>query len=126
MQDFFGPVIHCYTRAEAITDGTLIDLSRNYPDQCSIYRHPVACTAAVWCLIEQGAGNNNGTSHSGIVWDILYMSQHGVVARPNDQTVLFEVIVSVRGCSGRHRLKAMCHPGDHQEPVITIMLPGED
>lgn len=126
MNELFGPIVYSYTRDAAIHDGTLVDLSQHYPDQCRVYRYPVACTATVWALIEQGAAFNNGSSAAGIVWDIIHMSQNGIVARPDDQTVYFDVIIMDAGPTSRHRLKAMCHPGDRLEPVITIMLSDED
>lgn len=126
MHDIFGPVIFSYTRADAIRDGVLIALSESFPDQCSSYRYPLACTASVWSLIEQGVAADNGATQAGLVWDIVYMSQHYVVARPDDSTVVFEVIIpDVRG-SKTYRLKALVHPGDRLEPVITVMLPNED
>ena len=126
MHDFFGPVIHSYSRADAINDGILIDLSLSFPSQCSMYRYSVACTADVWALITQGAACENGASPAGIVWEVIYMSQHGVITRPDDQTVLFDVIIPGARTTNPHRLKAQCHAGDQMEPVITIMLPDED
>lgn len=126
MNELFGPVIYHYTRANAIHDGVLIALSDRYPDQCSMYRYPVACTAAVWSLIEQGAAADTGATLAGITWDIIYMSQHYIVARPDEQTVLFDVIIPVVRRTCTYRLKAVCHPGDSLEPVITIMWPDED
>lgn len=125
MHNIFGPVIYSYSRAAAISDSVLVALSERFPDQCSLYRYPVACTAAVWMLIEHGAAEN-GATLSGIIWDILYMSQHCVIARPDDSTVVFYVIIpSARGRM-THRLKALVHAGDRMEPVITIMLTDED
>lgn len=54
------------------------------------------------------------------------MSQHGIVARPNSQTALFQVIIAGTGTTRTLTLKAICHAGDHLEPVVTIMLPNED
>jgi len=126
MHDIFGPVIYSYTRADAINDMVLVALTERFPDQCSLYRCPVACTAGVWALIEHGAAADNGATQACIVWDIVYMSQHCVVARPDDSTVVFEVIIPGARDSKAHRLKALVHPGDQMEPVITIMLPEED
>jgi hypothetical protein len=126
MYEIFGHVIYSYTRADAITDGVLVALSERFPDQCSIYRYPVACTAAVWALIEHGAAANYGATSAGIAWDIIYMSQHCIVARPDDSTVVFDVIIPGARDSKTYRLKALVHPGDQMEPVITIMLPQED
>jgi hypothetical protein len=128
MKEIFGEVIHQYTRAEAIlNDGVLVDLTTHFPEECRLYRYPVACTASVWSLVEQAtASRNHCNSAAGVVWDILYMSQKGIVARPNEQTVVFSVIITGTGRKRYHTLKAVCGPGDEMEPVITIMLPEED
>jgi hypothetical protein len=127
MHEIFGKVIHRYTREEAISDGVLVGLTALFPDECRLYRYPVACTAAVWSLIDMAATNpTQCNSHSGVVWDILYMSQHAIISRPDEQTVIFSVIITGAGRKRVHRLKALCGPGDLMEPVVTIMLPEED
>ncbi|WP_458250666.1 DUF6573 family protein [Geobacter anodireducens] len=120
-------VISIYTRADAIADGTLVDLSGNFPDLCGIYRYPVACTAEVWALVEMAVSNKrHGNDYQGVVWDILYMSQRGVIRRPDPATCIFQVIITGTGRRRLHTLKVICGPGDEGEPVITIMLPHED
>jgi len=44
----------------------------------------------------------------------------------NEDTVLFDVSVAESGKLKTVHLKALIGPGDTVEPVITIMLPGED
>lgn len=123
-------VIHTYTRKQAIKDGVLVDLSANFPEVCRIYRFPVACTSSVWALIEEAVSNkrhgNDFNDLKGVVWDILYMSQRGVIRRPDESTVYFQVIITGTGRRKLHTLKAVCGPGDDGEPVITIMFPEED
>lgn len=127
MNQMFGEVIFRYSRANAIEDGVLVDLSANYPEECRLYRYPVSCTAAVWSLVEQAVANRKQcNSFAGVVSDILYMSTRGVIDRPDEQTVIFKVIISGTGRNRIHTMKAICHPGDNLEPIITIMLPTED
>lgn len=123
----FGEFVYQYTRAEATQDGALINLSGKFPEECHLYRYPVACTAAVWSLIEQATSDRkHGNTAAGVVWDIMTMSQQGVFFRPDAQTALFNVIITGTGRKQIHTMKAVCHPGDNMEPVITIMLPRED
>lgn len=123
----FGEVIYQYSRTDSINDGVLVDLSAHYPEECRLYRYPVACTAAVWALVEQAVSDRRHcNSTTGVIWDIIYMSQHGVISRPDEQTVMFNVIITGTGRKRIHTMKAICHPGDLMEPVITIMLPQED
>lgn len=119
--------IFTYTRKQAIEDGVLVDLSATFPEECRIYRFPVACTSSVWTLIEEAVSNKrHGNDLKGVVWDILYMSQRGVIRRPDPSTVIFRVIITGTGRRKLHTLKAVCGPGDDGEPVVTIMLPEED
>jgi hypothetical protein len=57
INEIFGEIAYSYSRVDAINDGELVDLSANYPDECRQYRYPVACTAAVWSLVEQVVAN---------------------------------------------------------------------
>lgn len=127
MNELFGKVIYQYTRSDAINDGVLVDLSSNFPEESRLYRYPVACTAAVWSLVEQSVANRKFcNSLAGVVWDILYMSQRGVIARPDGQTAIFAVIITGTGRRRQHTLKAMCHAGDDMDPVVTVMLQHEE
>jgi len=127
MNQIYGNVIYSYTRADALNDGVLVDLSGNFPEEARLYRYPVGCSAAVWSLVEQSvASHKHCNSLAGVVRDILWMSQKGVIARPDGQTAIFAVIITGTGRRRQHTLKAMCHAGDDMEPVVTIMLPHED
>jgi hypothetical protein len=127
MNELFGPIVHSYSRADAINDGVLVDLTALYPEECRLYRYPVACTVAVWSLVDKAVTNRRYCNdEAGVIWDILYMSQHRVIAMPDAQTVLFKVVITGTGNNKIHTMKAVCGPGDTLEPVITIMLPDED
>ena len=121
-------VISSYTRADAIQDGTLIDLSANFPDiSRQLYKYQVACTAAVWAVVEAAVANRKHCNDfAGVVWDLLWMSQKGVVKRIDESQHIFRVIITGVGPSKYHDFKIMCHGGDQAEPVLTIMLPEED
>jgi hypothetical protein len=120
----FGDVIFSYTRAEAIADGVLADLSAQCPDVCrQHYKHPIACTAAVWAMIEETAAIP-GHDVIGVVSDILWMSRRAQTEAPDESTRLFRVLLG--DPENPEELKMCCGPGDHLEPVLTIMLPHED
>lgn len=119
--------IHTYSRAEAIEDGILIDLTANYPNEAKLFKHPVACTSAVWDLIDSAAKNpRHCNTHAGIVWDILYMSIHGITRRFTDAEHLFSVIISGAGRQRNYTLKAICGLSDDLSPCITILTELED
>lgn len=125
-------IVHSYSRAEAIADQALYDLSARFPEQTrQLFKYNVCCTAAVWAIIEQGAAAGNGNSEAGIVWDLLWMSQKGVVQEIDATQRLFNCIITGAGGNRFARnqtytFRAVCGPGDDCEPVITILLPGED
>lgn len=121
LEDIFGPVISSYTRAQAIEDGVLADLSSLFPADTKIYKYPVACTSAVWDLIEK-ASHKDRSNAGGIVWDICYMSAKFPVRKIDESTMLFRVTIGRK----THTLKVNCGPGDKAEPVMTIMLELED
>jgi hypothetical protein len=122
-----GSVIYVYTRAQAIEDGQLIDLSVLAPDVCcQHFKYPVACTAAVWRIIERAIENPRWCSDiNGVVHDILWMSRCHARA-VDESTRLFQVIIKGAGRKSLFTLKLVCGPGDGAEPVLTLMLPEED
>jgi hypothetical protein len=124
---YFGNVIYAYTRAQAIADGILVDLSARYPDEVrQLYKFPVAVTATVWGIIEAGVAAGVGNDYAGVVWDLLFMSQKGISRRISPAEHLFDVIITGAGPDKYFTFRAICGPGDGAESVVTIMLPNED
>lgn len=126
MQDLFGEVIHSYSRAQAIEDGVLVDLSELAPDVCAQhFKHPVACTSTVWAIVDKAVKNKKGMNDlNGVIHDMLGMSLFGRVV--DQGTRLFRVIIKGAGRRSDFVFKIVCGPGDNAEPVMTIMMPEED
>lgn len=130
LTDIFGEVISEYTRAQAIEDGQLVDVSETARE--AGLRYPVALTRAVWesCVAVPADAKGRpipGQDERGRLWDVVSMTRFAIVTAPASRTQL-AVRLKVRQRAG-HRLvtlKSVCGPGDHAEPVITIMLPEED
>ena len=116
-------VIYAYTRDQAIDDGVLVDLSGLFPNDNRVFKHPVACTSAVWSLIED-AYEKSWQEHGATVWDICFMAVNHQIKKIDPSTVLFKVGIPLGG--KEHTLKIVCGSGDDGEPVLTIMLPDED
>ncbi|MCC6898771.1 MAG: hypothetical protein IT377_07335 [Polyangiaceae bacterium] len=115
-------VVSSYSRAQAIEDGVLVDVTATSKE--AGFTVPVAVTAAVWCEIEPtDTEATNGQSVSGRLWDILSVLR---ASAGDTDTVLFDVLVARDHKNERLRLKAIIGPGDDAAPVITIMLPNED
>ena len=116
----FGEVIYSYSRAQAIEDGVLVDLS-NIDSIRQHWRHPFACTAGVWAILEE-ALTHDGQDLAGICHDISTMANLAICGAREDGQVLFTVIITGR----KHTLKLHIGPGDTAAPVLTLMLPNED
>jgi len=128
MTDLFGEVIHSYTRAQAIEDGVLIDLSAIAPDVCrQHYKYPIACTAPVWSIIDEAVNNPRfDCDHKGIIHDMLFMSIHYKTFVLSEQEVIFECMMPLYEHQKVYQFKMNCGPNDDLTPCLTIMLPNED
>jgi hypothetical protein len=142
----WGEPIHSYTRAQAIADGVLVDLTTATDDKgqrlCpqAGFKVPVAITRAAWAKTIEAGGSwrpdgdgevlilPGGQSLTGRMWDLLWMLRVASGKGANSDRVHFQVLVDVRGDGRREtaNLWALCGPGDDPRPVITIMVEGED
>jgi hypothetical protein len=124
-------VISTYSRAQAIDDGVLIDLMQ-HTETAKLcrehYKFPIACTAALWELIQQAISHpKHGNDLLGVLHDVLWMSRRNKKAVSNDgNTWLFQVIITGTGNKKIHTLKLVFDQGDDEEPVLTLMIQGED
>lgn len=122
-----APVIFQYSRAQAIEDGVLIDLTEWAKE--TGFRIPVACTAAVWngYIVPTQRTRDLGQSERGRAHDLLWMLFNAVRKNGSGDSLLFDVMfLQTPNRRVLVKLKSVCGPGDHGEPVVTIMLPGED
>jgi hypothetical protein len=71
-EDPFGPVIHSYSRAEALEDGALIDVTSMARE--AGFRIPVALTRAVWESYVTVPPKVVAQDEPGRLWDILWMA----------------------------------------------------
>lgn len=120
-------LIHVYSRAQAIADGGLIEVSEMARE--AGWRASVALTAAVWGdCVAWDKYQPVYQDEQGRLWDLLTMALFAARGRRNSNRVLFTVLRIPRG--GRRpepvRLAVEIGPGDAGEPVITIMQPDED
>jgi hypothetical protein len=119
------PVIYSYTRAQAIADGVLIDVSETAKEAGIVY--PTAFTAAVWAKYVETLEKVGCPDEKARVAYLLFMFHAAAKASsPKTDTLLFDVIVMIDDKLKTEKLKSICGPGDSAEPVLTIMLPGED
>jgi hypothetical protein len=126
MDNFFddADLIYCYSRAQAIADGFLIDVSATARE--AGIRFPVALTRAVWCRCIELPPGVECQDEAGRLWDVLSMLRVAIGATSGGSTLLYRLYV--RNDNRRPKrvtLKALCGPGDDAAPVLTVMLPDE-
>lgn len=137
MEAFWGEPISVYTRAQALDDGTLCDLTPiagRYG-----FKIPMACTSGVWHALEWNEADEarkddaTGQSTEGRLHDVMSLAAMAArVAAKQDggSTVCFNALLVPRQGSVVKALTQefilVVGPGDDGEPVLTLMLPGED
>jgi hypothetical protein len=109
----FGPVIFSYSRAQAIEDGVLIDVTEIARGQG--FRLHTVVTCGLWSEIGR---EEPLTERPRKVGELLHMLRGAVAANPNTDRIHFQF--------EKLAVWALCGPGDDGEAVLTVMLEGED
>lgn len=141
MKEIFGDVIYAYTRAQAIEDGVLVNVTDTARE--AGVKFPTALTRAVWAdYVEVPEELKGQQDEPGRLWDLLWMFSVAVRAGHIQGDIgTFEVIFAKpdkgdwRGNEKPHKgdrtqrlvtLKAVCGRSDGGSPCVTIMRPEED
>ena len=132
--DGFGPVIFSYSRAQAIADGVLVEVTAMARQ--AGFQWPVALTHAVWedCVVGTQADSEAQGVHQdqdGRLWDVLWMAFCAIRStKTGGNDLLYQLYRLPRDGNASKTalttLKLVVGPGDHGEPVITILQPDED
>ena len=120
-------LISVFTRADALSDGILSDVSEIAEEEG--FKVPVALTRAAYLSIEPSEEERSrGDDLRGRLHDLFWTMSQALrrksyleASRIDFQLNLFQ--------DGNHislALRALLHPGDRGEPVMTILLPNED
>ena len=123
----FGNVIYSYSRAEAIADGVLVDVTEQA--KATGFKLTTVVTENLYHhYIEPPAGlASEGQSVTGRLHDLLTLALFAAKRAVNSDRVYFKV--SFLMSPGRlETVQVIAHigPGDQGEPVLTIMLPEDD
>lgn len=124
-----APIISSYSRAQAIEDGVLIDLS---DIACPLFwTWPVACTAAVWqqlvaCGVDPEKEAEGGETYSRRAKQLIVCSWEAARAQRHDgeRSDILQFFADTD--AGSTNVWARVTPGDDGKPVLTIMLISED
>ena len=122
-------VIYSYSRAQALADGVLVDVSRMAAE--ANFRYPTAITADLHARITPNEREKAlGQSYEGRLWDILFMAFITVLRQRSADQASFEVGLFEAEADPPHhtrrstlKLWMVVGPGDQGEPVITIGFP---
>lgn len=120
------PVIYSYSRANAIADGTLVDVTE--VARAAKFKVPVAMTAAVWARCVEVPDGVRNLSQPVRLWNLLAEAHFAIRASwARDDRITFGLVVA-RADGGIERVEivALCHGGGDGEPVLTLMAPGEE
>jgi hypothetical protein len=125
--------VYTYTRAQAIADGVLIDVTEMAKE--AGYTIPVAITSGAWGEAVNWTESDTKISgtpqdEKGRLWDVLWMSSNAIRSARNSSAdrVPFTFLRVPRGSRKAQRMTLDVHigGGDQGEPVITILLQDED
>jgi hypothetical protein len=109
----FGPVIFSYTRKQAIEDGVLVDVTALAREEG--FRLHTAITSG---LLGELSGGLPDSMREEAVRHLLKTFHLEIRRQPNTDRIHFR--------EGGIAAWALCGPGDDGEPVLTVMLEGED
>ncbi len=125
--------LFAYTRAQAIEDGILVDVSETARE--AGFNIPVAITRAVWNrLVAVPEGYQGFQDERGRLWDVVSMARHYALRSSDRDRVTMCVLVrdirqDLRDSNRpprKHFPVVAISAGDTGEPAITIMFPEDD
>ena len=127
-QPLTPPLVFSYTRAQAIADGVLVDVTATAAEAGFVI--PVALTAAVWAECVRVPAGVVAQDERGRLWDVLSVLRFAIRRQAGGEPELLYQL-HVRNDNGDGEpplvtLKAMCGPNDDGSPCITVMRPDED
>ena len=120
-------MIYSYTRKQAIDDGVLIDVSSQARE--TGFKIPVCVTDHLYhgYVVPSKELQEEGQSTEGRLHDLFMMTQAAAATRWEDNRVYYEVLFKTKPRTLETvQCLAVVGPGDEGEPVMTLMLPGDE
>ncbi len=121
-------IIYSYSRAQALADGVLVDVSELAHE--AGFKLPVAVSDTLYhgYLMPPLDLVKAGLSFEGRLWDTLSVLRYAIKSASATDRLSFTVLFAQASDATpvSVNLLAVCGPGDSGEPVITIMLPSDD
>lgn len=124
MSDESWPIVFSYTRAQAIDDGVLIDVTAEAKGY--VFKLPFAIGDKLYnrYVTPPPGLEGEGQSLSGRLHDLMTLAALSARKGLQPDQVVFEVLFLMK--PGKHeKVRCVLHvsPGDHGEPVLTLCLP---
>lgn len=126
-----APIIHSYTRREALEDGFQVEIPQETSKEAGIV-FPVFMNRSVWDTYVEipKEAEGSGQDIDGRLWDILYMMAFAIRSgKIQGDRGNFKLYVNNSGKKAKE-VELKCQVGpldfDNPKPAITIMLPNED
>jgi DNA repair protein RadC len=121
-------IIHTYTRAQALEDGVLVDVSSMARE--TGFRFPTAITADLHTRLTPNEEEaDRGQSYEGRLWDVLFSASMATRrAGKTDRAAFKTLLAEVRSDRSKPQLTTLnlwvvIGPGDQGEAVITLGFP---
>lgn len=134
IDNFFGTAIYSYTRADAIADGVLTDVSDLARE--AGFTWPVAVATNAWTHAIAWPHGDSSQDEPGRLWDVLFLAAHAAraFARTHGRVestsiaIAFTVHRVAAPDAEPTTLELTLHagPGDNSEPVFTICALGDN
>jgi hypothetical protein len=120
------PVIHSYSRADALADGVLVDVTESA--RAAKFRIPVAMTRTIWTRCVEVRDGVRNMSESVRLWRVLHALHIGIALcfAGTDRLTFKLDVPGADGAIDHVEILAVCGPGDDGDPVLTLMVPGEE
>jgi hypothetical protein len=122
-------MIATYTRAQAIEDGVLVDMTQGDLGETlreAGFQLHTAMTATAFRQVIGVGDLPAGQDVRGRWWDVLMVLRYAIARDGQTDRVHFQVSVWNGRKGVNVNLWALIGPGDDAQPVLTIMLEGED
>jgi hypothetical protein len=124
LRELFGEPIHVYSRAQALADGVLVDVTSRAE---GIFRVPVAFTQSLWEAIEDLGDSPLREQDVAVrVREVLGAAAELGRERASSDRLAFPLLLPTRTHGlKQYELLAVSGPGDAGEPVVTIGFPSD-
>ena len=117
------PAIFSYSRAEALADGTLRDVSEMARE--AGLRYPVALTLAAWQAVVEVPQYVLCETEEGRLWDLLNVLMWAAKGVAGSEIEFSFMVADEFARLNEIELRAICGPSDDGSPAVTVLLRNE-